>query len=188
MITSLGGADCRWGGLCPRRAPGPASAIECRSVWGSPLGPGRKVTSEMGPSLTVPWGCCLNNRNSFSPSSGDGGWRPKGGQGRGPPGGSGGPFLVSSSLWWFPEILGIPRCVAASSPVCLCHHTAFSLCPCVSSFFFFLPFRVTPSAYGGSQARGQIRAAPAGLHHSHSSTRPEPRLRPTSQLTATPDP
>ena len=27
-----------------------------------------------------------------------------------------------------------------------------------------------PAAYGGSQARGQIRAAAAGPHHSHSNT------------------
>ena len=33
-------------------------------------------------------------------------------------------------------------------------------------FFFF--FRVIPAAYGNSQARGRIRAAAAGLHHSHS--------------------
>ena len=33
-----------------------------------------------------------------------------------------------------------------------------------SLFFFFLFFRATPEAYGGSQARGPIRAAAAGLH------------------------
>ena len=43
-------------------------------------------------------------------------------------------------------------------------------------------------AYGGSQARGPIVAAAAGLHHSHSNGRSEPRLRPTLQLTAMPDP
>ena len=32
--------------------------------------------------------------------------------------------------------------------------------------FFF--FRAAPTAYGSSQARGQIRAAVASLHHSHS--------------------
>ena len=31
-------------------------------------------------------------------------------------------------------------------------------------------FRSTPVAYSGSQARGQIRAVTAGLHHSHSNT------------------
>ena len=54
-------------------------------------------------------------------------------------------------------------------------------------FFFFLPFRAAPMAYGGSQARGPIGATAAGLHHSHSNTRYEPRLRPTPQLMATPD-
>ena len=35
-------------------------------------------------------------------------------------------------------------------------------------FFFFCLFRVTPAAYGGSQARGQIGVAAASLCHSHS--------------------
>ena len=43
-------------------------------------------------------------------------------------------------------------------------------------------------AYGGSQARGIVGAVAAGLCHSHSNARSEPHLRPTSQLTATPDP
>ena len=40
------------------------------------------------------------------------------------------------------------------------------------------------------QARGQIRAAAAGLHHSHghSNVQSEPHLRPTPQLRATSDP
>ena len=38
-----------------------------------------------------------------------------------------------------------------------------------------------------SQARGQIRAAAASLHHSHSHTRSVLHLWPTSQLTARPD-
>ena len=38
--------------------------------------------------------------------------------------------------------------------------------------FFF--FRATPMAYGSSQARGQIRAAAAGLHHSHSQIQAAP--------------
>ena len=33
--------------------------------------------------------------------------------------------------------------------------------------FVFLLFRAAPKAYGGSQARGQIGAIVAGLHHSH---------------------
>ena len=52
--------------------------------------------------------------------------------------------------------------------------------------FFFCFFRATLVVYGGSQARGQIRAAAA--RHSHSHTRSKLRMRPTPQLTATSDP
>ena len=48
-------------------------------------------------------------------------------------------------------------------------------------------FRATPVAYGGSQARVLIKAAAAGLRHSHSNAGSEPRLQPTPQLMATPD-
>ena len=44
-----------------------------------------------------------------------------------------------------------------------------------------------PAAYGGSQARGRIGAVATGLCQSHSNAGSEPRLRPTPQLTATPD-
>ena len=60
--------------------------------------------------------------------------------------------------------------------------------------FFFLPFCLfafswaDPSAYGSSQARGQIGAIGAGLSQSHSNAGSEPRLQPTPQLMATPDP
>ena len=55
-------------------------------------------------------------------------------------------------------------------------------------FFFFLLFRATLAACGGSQAtvEGQMGATAAGLRHSHSNTRSE--LHHTPQLTATPDP
>ena len=56
-------------------------------------------------------------------------------------------------------------------------------------FFCLFPFsRATPSAYGGSQARGPIGAEAAGLHHSHSKAGSELHLGPTAQLTAMPDP
>ena len=55
-------------------------------------------------------------------------------------------------------------------------------------FLFFFLFRAAPEAYGGSQARGQIRAAAADLHHSHSNARSKPCLGPTPQLTAMPGP
>jgi len=55
-------------------------------------------------------------------------------------------------------------------------------------WFWFCLFRATPRAYGGSQARGQIRAVADGLCHNLRNTRSELRLLPTSQLTAMPDP
>ena len=53
-------------------------------------------------------------------------------------------------------------------------------------FFFFLLFRAEPAAYGSSQARAQIGAVAAGLHHSHA--RSEPCLQPMLQLMAVLDP
>src|SRR5512147_1919320 len=44
-----------------------------------------------------------------------------------------------------------------------------------------------PAAYGGSQARGRIRAVATGLRQSHSNAGSEPRLQPILQLTAMPD-
>ena len=50
--------------------------------------------------------------------------------------------------------------------------------------FVCLSFRAASAAYGSSQARGQIRAAAAGLHCARSDL----HLQTTPQLTATPDP
>ena len=55
-------------------------------------------------------------------------------------------------------------------------------------FIFWSFFRATPTAHGGSQARGQIGARTAGLHHSHSNTGSELHLWPRPQLMVTPDP
>ena len=61
-------------------------------------------------------------------------------------------------------------------------------------FFFFCLFvflsfsRAALAAYGGSQARGLIRAIAAGLHHSRSNSGSMLHLQPTPQLTAMPDP
>ena len=55
-------------------------------------------------------------------------------------------------------------------------------------FIYFVFSRAAPAAYGGSQARGLIRAVAASLRQSHSNARTELCLRPTPQLTATPDP
>ena len=49
-------------------------------------------------------------------------------------------------------------------------------------------FVATPSASGGSQATGPVRAMAAGLCHSHTNAGSELRLWPTPQLTAMPDP
>ena len=57
--------------------------------------------------------------------------------------------------------------------------------------YFFVCFclsRATPTACGGSQARGLIGAVAAGLRHSHSNSGSEPHLRFTPQLMAMPDP
>ena len=43
-------------------------------------------------------------------------------------------------------------------------------------------FKAAPVACGSSQARDRIRAAAAGLHHSHSNSRSEPPLWPMMQL------
>ena len=56
----------------------------------------------------------------------------------------------------------------------------------VSISLFF--FRATPVAHGRPQARSHIRAVAAGLHYSHSNAESKPRLQPTPQLKATPDP
>ena len=52
------------------------------------------------------------------------------------------------------------------------------------TFYFLSFFRATPAAYGGSQARGLIRAVATGLRHSHSNEGSELRLQPIPQLAA----
>ena len=50
-------------------------------------------------------------------------------------------------------------------------------------------FRAAPTAYGSSQARCQIRAAVAGLHHSNAKSEPCLHYTATTlQLMAMPDP
>ena len=50
----------------------------------------------------------------------------------------------------------------------------------------FCLFGAAPTEYGGSQARGPIRAVAVGLRHSHA--RSKMSLQPTPQLRAMPDP
>ena len=62
-------------------------------------------------------------------------------------------------------------------------HKPISACTLPIIFYFFAPM-----AYGGSQARGRIRAVAASLCHSHSSAGSELCLQPTPQVMAMPDP
>ena len=66
------------------------------------------------------------------------------------------------------------------------HYLVFCLFVCL--FPFVSLFRAGPAAYVNSQARVQIRAAAAGLHHSQRNAGSEPQMRPTPQLMVTPDP
>ena len=50
----------------------------------------------------------------------------------------------------------------------------------------FSLFRAAPRAYGNSQARGQISATAASLHHSHSNKESELHFSLTPQLTVDP--
>ena len=66
----------------------------------------------------------------------------------------------------------------------------FTLFCCIYLFIYICPFffRAIPAACGISQARAQIGATAAGLHHSHSNVRSESHLQPTLQLMAMLDP
>ena len=57
--------------------------------------------------------------------------------------------------------------------------------PTIFIYLFILLFRAIPEANGSFQARGQIGAAAASLHHSHSNVGSKPHLHPTPQLMAT---
>ena len=63
----------------------------------------------------------------------------------------------------------------------------FFLCVCVCMSIFAIS-RAAPTEYGGSQARGRIGSIATSLHQSHSNVGSKPRLWPTPQLTAMPDP
>ena len=54
------------------------------------------------------------------------------------------------------------------------NNTCFNLAYYYYNYFVF--FRASPTAYGGSQAKGQIGAETTCLHHSHSKARSEPHL------------
>ena len=62
------------------------------------------------------------------------------------------------------------------------------LCLLRSFTFLFFFFRAAPTAYGGSQAMGLVRAVATSLRQSHSHSGSEPFLQPTPQLMARSDP
>ena len=55
-------------------------------------------------------------------------------------------------------------------------------------FLSFCLFRAAPAAYGGSQARGRVGTVATGLRQGHVNAGSEPRLKPTQQFMATPNP
>ena len=55
-------------------------------------------------------------------------------------------------------------------------------------FIIIIIIKVALAAYECSQARGQIGAVAARLHHSHSDMGSESHLPPTPYITAMPDP
>ena len=60
--------------------------------------------------------------------------------------------------------------------------------PCTFYFILFCLFTASLMENGGPQARGQIGATAAGLHHSHSNTGSKPHLLHTPQLMTMLDP
>ena len=61
-----------------------------------------------------------------------------------------------------------------------CEQVAGFLFVCLFFVFFVCVCGAAPAAYGSSQARGQIGAAAAGLHHSHSNAREKLCLQPVA--------
>ena len=97
-------------------------------------------------------------------------------------------FLLISPLVFF-FFFFTETTIAFANPLCFLSFCSFLFCFCFSGFCFCFCFlRAAPAVYGSSQARDQIGATAAGLHHSHSNARSELHLQPTPQLMAMPDP
>ena len=91
-----------------------------------------------------------------------------------------------------PRLRPIPQLMATPDPPTTEPQRELQLLFFFLSFVFCLVVVVaiswaTPAAYGGSQARGPVGAVATGLRQSHSNVGSELCLRPTPQLTATPD-
>ena len=91
-----------------------------------------------------------------------------------------GPLLTSTPLLLLlllPEMWPVYELRGSTASIYFQHLTPF---PSFDFFFFFFFFFAiswaAAVAYGGSQARGLIRAVAASLRQSHSNARSEPRL------------
>ena len=115
---------------------------------------------------------------------------PLGGHSKSNPDSSSDVHPLAPHVYSVPPFCGVRRCSLEKHPkdteVCLLRLNFLFFY--MLNFFFFLLFMATAAAYGSSQVRGQIRAAAAGLRHSHSNSRSKLLLQPTLQHTATQDP
>ena len=101
--------------------------------------------------------------------------------------------IIPSAVQYFPVVyLFYTQWFVSTNPIYLIcpslpllfgnHKFIFCICESISvlsiySFaLYFIFFMATPAACGSFQARGQIRVAIAGLHHSHSNTESKPHL------------
>ena len=95
------------------------------------------------------------------------------------------PTLAAPLHVEFPHQIRV-HAVAAEMPLIPLHHSRNSCFLFFEKLFYgsivdwlidrFLLFRTTPTANGGSQARGWTRATAAGLRHSHSKAGSEPSV------------
>ena len=95
------------------------------------------------------------------------------------------PCLSDPKRKWVAYVSHSPSCYKSQAEGPISHQKPGS------PLFFFCLFafsRPAPAAYEDSQARGPIGAVAIGLRQSCSNAGSEPRLQPTAQLTAMPDP
>ena len=97
------------------------------------------------------------------------------------------PSLMPAFLWGTgSEGPGQERSTRAEGVFTSLHHPVVCRDKAYNCLVFFEGG--TPTAYGSSQARGQIRATAASLYLSHNNMGSQPPLQPTPQLMAMPDP
>ena len=100
-----------------------------------------------------------------------------------------GELIQALKVWAFTKMVTLKLAIAVYEPVFFLPHDFLPYSFFFFFFFFvFCVFRASHMAYGGSQARGIIRAVAASLRQSCSNARSEPCLWPTPQLTAMLDP